>query len=66
MSGLLPYAFLDVMSGAVPYIAFPDVAPQRRLPVQDGRRSTITPRAETESTTTTRASLSIDVADHAV
>lgn len=33
---------------------------------QDGSRSTITPRAETESTTTTRTSLSIDVVDHAV
>jgi hypothetical protein len=65
MSGLLPYAFLDVMSrcGAAP---FPDVVSRRRLPVQDGRHSTITPRAETESTTTTRTSLPIDVADHAV
>lgn len=55
MGRLLPYVTASVVCATVP-----------TFPAQDGRRSTITPRAETVSTTTTRASLSIDVADHAV
>lgn len=39
---------------------------RRHFSAQDGSRSTTTVRAETASTTTTRTSLPIDVADHAV
>lgn len=64
MGRLLPY---DTASVGYATASAPRTRSCTQLPrSQDGRRSTITPRAETVSTTTTRASLSIDVADHAV